>query len=163
MIWGCNPKVTKNSSIPENAVARYFLKNADVGVFREADFNDEPDVILLLEDYQNMIYFDSSHVIFRYYLGAERYYVLNYVFENKKLKEIWFDLFVDTDKDAEVIANDFTGFFDKKYGSHFVEMGYNVWLIQDSTKKQTGIINLSDESAEYGYGKLNLTIYKNPL
>lgn len=162
MVWACKPKQNAVGFIPENAVARYFLKNAEVGVFREADFNDEPEVILLLEENESLVYFDSSHVIFRYYLGAERYYVLNYVFEDKKLKEIWFDLFVDNDKDAESVANDFTEYFDKKYGQHFVEMGYNVWLMQDSTKKQTGTINLSDESAEYGYGKVNLTIYKTP-
>jgi hypothetical protein len=74
------------------------------------------------------------------------------------LDEIGVDIFREKKKECDWLFSDFKNYFTKRYGAPKEENLLLIWYVKDQGKEGAEI-TLSDESKDYGYGKLTLTIF----
>ena len=61
--------------------------------------------------------------------------------------------------EADNITTEVRDWFTKKYGEESSKMGIYVWRINTNPDYKEAYLELKDESAEFGYGKINITAY----
>ena len=138
--------------------AQYFIRDS-IGLFREAEMGDDPDIIYRLEDTTALRYMDSNYLIYSYTIDANRSYQIVYTFHKKRLKEICFDAILQDNSEADGLLDSFSAYYNARYGKFAEDMGYRVWFIANTAQSSCTFIELNDESIEFGYPKLNLTFY----
>jgi hypothetical protein len=80
-----------------------------------------------------------------------------YNFENG-LDEIGVDVFRTKKKECDWLFTQFKNYFTKRYGPPREDNLLLIWYVKDQGKEGAEI-SLSDESKDYGYGKLTITIF----
>lgn len=90
-------------------------------------------------------------------IDSLNYFSIAYNFDQQKLNEIDEDIFLATDSVAAGVAQRFTDYFTNKYGEAATGSDEQVWSFTSKGKKVK--VTLSDQSAEYDYGKLSLVFY----
>eukprot|EP01038_Epipyxis_sp_PR26KG_P003628 gene3628-5173_t len=108
----------------------------------------------------SFLVFSSPNLLqYEYTLPGERRYKLDYTFKKNQLSSFNFDIFLATETEAENLTNEFKSLFKKRFGEEVSEMGVTVWPLPTGGLYQEAYLEMRDESAEFGYGKLNLTAY----
>jgi len=74
------------------------------------------------------------------------------------LDEIGVDVFREKKKECDWLFIDFKNYFTKRYGAPREDNLLLIWYVKDQGKEGAEI-TLSDESKDYGYGKLTITIF----
>lgn len=128
------------------------------GLLRGADLGDNADVIRQMEYDSALVVSNKYTLIYDYKLPEERALNLKYTFGGNSLQKIEMDVFLATESQADSLTRDFAAYYDKKYGEARQQMGIYVWTAASQTGANARI-EMKDESAEYGYGKLNITVY----
>jgi hypothetical protein len=83
----------------------------------------------------------------------------NYYYSfDEGLDEIGVDVFREKSKDIDWLFNQLKTYYTKHYGSPKEESGLLIWYVKNQGKEGAEI-TLSDESGDYGYGKLTLTFF----
>lgn len=145
---------------PQFSAAEYLAKDS-IGVYRGAEFGDEEETIRLMEN-DTFLVFDSPALLkYEYALPGGRKHGLSYTFKKNGLSSLTVDLFLVNPYEADNLMTEFRQWFRKKYGDEINEMGVMVWQIPTDTHKEA-FLELRDESAEFGYGKVNITAYAIP-
>jgi hypothetical protein len=156
-IFSCGNQHIANDK-PKYNPAMYFIRDS-IGLFREAEMGDEPDVILRLEDSSSLRYDDKNHLIYSYDIDKNRSYSMVYTFRKNKLREMCFDAILQDTSEADGLLNAFSDYYTARYGKYSEVMGFRVWSFTDTSQSNCIFIELNDESLEFGYPKLNLTFY----
>jgi hypothetical protein len=90
-------------------------------------------------------------------IDSVTYFTIAYNFDKQKLNEIDEDIFLADDSIAANLAQRISDYFTEKYGEAATGSDSKVWSFKSNGKKIK--VTLSDESAEYDYGKLSLVFY----
>lgn len=135
-----------------------YLAKDTIGFFRGAEFGDEMATIKQMEN-DTFLSFQSANLLqYEYKSTAERRYTLEYTFKNDQLSNFTLDVYLANSSEADNLTSDLKEWFRKKYGPELNEMGSFVWKINAPNYKEA-YIDLKDESAEFGYGKVNISAY----
>lgn len=139
------------------SVASYLAKDT-IGFFRGAEFGDENEVIRQMENDSFLVFNSPNLLQYEYKLAGERRYKMDYTFKKNKLAKFSFDIYLANTSEADNVTTAFIDWFTKKYGKEITQMGVHVWPIKTDGYKEA-YIELKDESAEFGYGKVNISAY----
>lgn len=90
-------------------------------------------------------------------IDSLNYFTIAYNFDQQKLNEVDEDVYLSTDSVAAELAQRFSNYFTDKYGQPAAGSDETVWSFTSKGKKIK--VTLSDQSAEYDYGKLSLVFY----
>lgn len=90
-------------------------------------------------------------------IDSLNYFTIAYNFDQQKLNEIDEDVFLASDSIAAGVSQRLADYFTHKYGDAATGSDEQVWSYTSKGKKIK--ITLSDQSAEYDYGKLSLVFY----
>lgn len=162
LLAACGSSSTEKKSVPVAAKkfsAAEWLAKDSIGIFRGAEFGDETGTIRQMENDSFLVFSSPNLLQYEYTLPDERRYKLDYTFKKDRLSSLNFDIFLATEDEAETLMQEFTALFKKRFGEEVTEMGVTVWPIPTGGMYQEAYLELRDESAEFGYGKLNLTAY----
>ena len=100
---------------------------------------------------------DSLYLYYEVALDSANSLTVAYDFDEKGLKEIQADIFLKNENQFNDLLKKFKIYFHNKYGEGENANGFWVWTIKE---KQRNIqIALSDESTDYQYSKLSLSVY----
>ncbi|TND10428.1 MAG: hypothetical protein FD123_70 [Bacteroidetes bacterium] len=108
---------------------------------------------LTLGEADNLLYEDS--------LAGKTSFTYEFNFDSLGLKEIQVDIYQRDSADAELMFGRFMDYFSRIYGQPESVQEFRRWKVPGQMRP-TAII-LKDESAEYGYGKLALTVYDTDM
>jgi len=158
----CGPKqpeqpVKVSEKEPFSAAA--WLAKDTIGFFRGAEFGDEEATIRQMENDSFLVFNSPSLLKYEYQLPGERHYQLEYTFKKNKLSSFNFDIFLPGEHEAESLTTDLKKWFEKRFGEGVSEMGAYVWPMPKSQEFKESYLELKDESAEFGYGKVNISAY----
>jgi hypothetical protein len=133
VMFGDDPKTVKASEkrIPDETDTNYLAYTLPVDTLRPDSVNGDVDSVT--------------------------YFTIAYNFDKQKLNEIDEDVFLADDSIAACLAQRISDSFTEKYGEAATGSDSKVWSFKSKGKKIK--VTLSDESAEYDYGKLSLVFY----
>lgn len=154
-----------NSSSSENkrsekpfSPAAWLAKDTS-GIFRGAEFGDEPEVIRQMENDTFLIAAEARLIQYDYPLPGNRHFEIRYDFRRNRLISLAFDAYLGEEKEGETLAAGFTSYFSSRFGDYESQMGILVWPVTAPAEFKEAFLELEDESAEYGYGKVNVSAY----
>jgi len=148
----------KKEKKKEFSGAEYLAKDT-IGFFRGAEFGDEEGTIQQMEDDSFLVFQSPDLLKYEYKLPKERRYQIEYTFKKNKLSSFKFDIFLADETEAETLTKDLKNWFSKKNGDGVSDMGIQAWPIDAKPDYEEAYLELKDESAEFGYGKVNITAY----
>ena len=162
ILFSCGESVIQKPVKPSEpfSIAEWFARDS-VGIFRGAEFGDEQEVILQMES-DTFLTFRSEKILEYDYpipLPGMRHYSLKYSFKKNGLHSFVFDAFLGTEEEGEKLYTELLQYFEKKFGEYVIQMGSSVWKLSPGEKYKEAYLELKDESAEFGYGKVNMTAY----
>jgi len=131
--FGIDPKTAKASEkrTPDETDTNYILYTLPIDTVNVDSVNEEIDSV--------------------------SYFTIAYNFDQQKLNEIDEDVFVETDSIAAGLTQRLSEYFTSKYGESASGSDTKVWSFTNKGKKMK--VTLSDQSAEYDYGKLSMVFY----
>jgi hypothetical protein len=131
--FGVDPKTVKASEkrAPDETDTNYILYTLPIDTLNIDSVNEEIDSV--------------------------SYFTIAYNFDQQKLNEIDEDVFVASDSIAAGLAQRLSDYFTNKYGESATGSDTKVWSFTSKGKKMK--VTLSDQSAEYDYGKLSMVFY----
>lgn len=135
------------------------LAKDSIGVFRGAEFGDETATIRQMENDSFLVFQSPNLLRYEYKLPGDRRYKLDFTFKKDKLSSLNFDVFLGSEGEGERLTSDFKDLFSHRFGEHVSQMGVFVWPLPVEKPYREAYLELKDESAEFGYGKLNITAY----
>lgn len=150
------PALTQGAKPAFSAAA--FLAKDTIGFFRGAEFGDESEVIRQMENDSALTFSSPNMLKYEYKLPGERRYNIDYTFKGNRLSTFNFDIFLTDETEATNLTTELQNWFKQKFGEGGFEMGIYVWPIK-TTIYNEAYLELKDESAEFGYGKVNITAY----
>ena len=160
LLTACGPTAsekTDKDKKPFSAAA--WLAKDSIGFFRGAEFGDEAATIRQMENDSFLVFSSPTLLQYEYMLPGARHYTLAYTFKKDKLSSFNFDLFVADETEAENLTLDLKKWFEKRFGESVSEMGFFAWSLAPSAEYKESYLELKDESAEFGYGKVNISAY----
>lgn len=134
-----------------------------LGVLRGVDFVDEYDVIAQMEYDSALVVKSKFNLVYDYNLGNDNSINVKYIFAGTLVRSIEMNISLATEVLADSVANDFNAYFTRKYGAAVQQMGIYVWIGNTNLPEAKAVIELKDESAEFGFGKLNIMVYPRPV
>lgn len=157
MLVSCGSKAPVKPVPAAFSLFETVLKDS-AGLVRGADLGDDPEVVRQMEYDSALVVSNKYALIYDYKLPEERALNLKYTFGGNALQKIEMDVFLASEGQADTLTQDFKKYYSKKFGEPQQQMGVYVWMGLSQTGSNA-VIEMKDESAEYGYGKLNITIY----
>lgn len=105
----------------------------------------------------------GDYLFYEFYLDSSQThptsYTVSYSFENDLLYEMRVDIYLANAEEAQKIAENLKQHFTKRFQAP-IEKSMLVWSIQKDQSSSKSLIELEDESIDYPYGKLSLTIHR---
>lgn len=153
-------------SNPETDLRKYgvVFKNvvrSDDGIFRGYHLGDSQETIQVSET-EDPIEVDDGYLYYEYQIDTIGVYNISYSFDEKGLKEIQSEIYIDNAVEVESILKNFKMYFDNHYGDSESQMGFTVWSVK-SDKYAEIKVSLSDESVDFttenAPGKISIWIY----
>lgn len=151
------PTGQSRDSVRFNA-AEWLAKDTN-GIFRGAEFGDEAATIKQMENDTFLVYASEKMLQYSYSLPGQRRYTLDYKFVNGALNAFTFDIYLSDIEEADKLTTEMKTYLNKRFGQNMTEMGLYVWPLGKQEGYKESFLELSDESEEFGYGKMNLTGY----
>ncbi|MCS6982344.1 MAG: hypothetical protein N2110_04505 [Flavobacteriales bacterium] len=135
-----------------------------VGTFRGVDIGEERAVVEYLEGINVQELSNRSALVVRQDFPGNNCLYVRYVFlASGRLGEIVADAYLERIELGTVLAEALRQYFDRRWGPAQSAMGVWSWRTRDVSGQYPVRIELRDESEEYGYGKVNITVYPEPL
>ena len=137
------------------------ILKSEKGQFRGAEIGTSIETIeafekkdFLKDQMQNYLHYD-------YEINMGNSYTVTYDFsEENELYEIEVAVFLDVIEDADILFNNFSDHFNRKYSIGRAEDdGYMTWHTKSSISKSRVAVSMINDSEEYGY----LTIFVRDL
>jgi hypothetical protein len=157
-LYACSSHREPGNKVEDYNPVMKSLFRTDSGLFRGANLGMKVAEIKALENNQKP---DEEEANYLSYSLAFRdtfqcsYY---YDFEENGMDEIGINIYRTKSKDFDWLFTNIKQYFTKKYGSPQLEKNLLVWYVKNQGKEGAQI-TLSDESRDYGYGELTLTIF----
>lgn len=158
----CGPSASEKTHTPvsvKTVSAAEWLAKDSIGIFRGAEFGDESGTVRQMENDSFLVFHSPNLLKYEYTLPGKRRYILEYTFKKDRLSSFNFNIFLANESEAERLFDEFETLFVQRFGEEVTEMGVTVWPLPTGGLYKEAYLELRDESAEFGYGKLNLTAY----
>jgi len=161
LLGSCGQKAPQK---PQTAAFSLFdtVLRDSAGLVRGADLGDDPDVIRQMEYDSALVVSNKYALMYDYKLPAERSLNLKYTFGGNALQKIEMDVFLGSEAEADSLTRQFSSYYSAKFGNAQQQQGIYVWTAPSQTGSMASV-EMKDESAEYGYGKLNITVYSKDI
>lgn len=121
--------------------------------FRGSKLGDSFEQVLERETKEYMQFPDSNILKYTYHVADTEEYQWAYVFENEKLREIQFDVYLGQINQGEKCINVIKKKYSKLFGESKEEKGIVIW------RKDKIAVDLVNESEVVGMGKIKMFIY----
>lgn len=158
----CRPTPRVTGMSPEairDSLFMLILKDT-VATFRGVDIGEERATVEYLEGLHAPELKTRSTLIIRQdFPGPNCLYVRYSFLSNGTLSEIIADAYLEKTELGHMLADALRAYYEKKLGSAASAMGVLSWRTYDVSGSRTVMVELQDESEEYGYGKVNITVY----
>ncbi|MEO6882934.1 MAG: hypothetical protein ABI199_02790 [Bacteroidia bacterium] len=156
-----NNDSTSTIFIAYGSVFASLMKN-DQGIFRGLHFGMNPENVKKSEEMKP----DEDDKDYLFYTipfdtiaaDSNNYYTISYSFDERGMSEIKAEVFFNTNQDAAQLVKKLEDFYEKKYQQPITENEASIWTVRDPNYGKIKIA-MSDESYEYGYGKITLSFY----
>lgn len=142
-------------------IFEHALKDS-LGLIRGADLGEEYDVVEQLEYDSALVVKSKFNLVYDYNLGDDNSINVKYIFAGTAVRLIEMNLLLGSEIMADSVATDFINYYSKRFGQPAQQMGVYVWKAETMLPNSDAYIELKDETAEYGFGKLNITIFPRP-
>jgi|SRR5690606_13676431 len=162
LLSACGSKTLVNQ--PKSAdlsIFEHALKDT-LGLIRGADLGEEYEVVEQLEYDSALVVKSKFNLVYDYNLGEDNSINVKYIFAGTSVRLIELNLLLTSEIMADSVATDFINYYSKRFGTPAQQMGVYVWKTETMLPNSDAYIELKDESAEYGFGKLNITIFPRP-
>ncbi len=153
----CGAKKEPGAKVEEYGQVLKRIIKSDKGLFRGADIGMGLKEIKGIENDQKPDEEAENYLSYSFGFKDSLQGNIYYNFE-KGLDEIGVDIFREKSKDCDWLFIDFKNYFTKKYGPPKIDNQLLIWYVKDQGKEGAEI-SLADESRDYGYGKLTITIF----
>lgn len=131
-----------------------------VGTFRGVDIGEERSLVEYLEGLHAPELSTRSTLIIRQdFPGPNCLYVRYSFLRDGTLYELVADAYLEKIETGHMLAEALRSYFENKLGTPASAMGVLSWRTRDVSGSRTVMVELLDESEEYGYGKVNITVY----
>jgi len=152
-----HPKKEPSGKVADTNVVLKRILRTDTGLFRGISLGMELSQVKQLENEQKPDEEESNYLSYAFAFHdtlSGNYY---YDFE-EGLDEIGVDIFREKAKECDWIFNELKEYYTRRYGQPTVENNMLLWYIPHQGKEGAEV-SLQDESKDYGYGKLTITIF----
>ncbi len=139
-----------------DAVMKKIIRT-DEGLFRGTNLGMPLDKVKSIEKDEKPVEEEDNYLSYDFAFKDTLQGNYYYSFENG-LDEIGVDVYREKSKDCSWLLAELTTYFTKRYGAPASEEKLLIWHVQNQGKEGAQI-TLGDESADYGYGKLTLTLF----
>jgi hypothetical protein len=158
----CRPSPRYTGMSPEairDSLLLLILKDT-VATFRGVDIGEERATVEYLEGLHAPELKTRSTLIIRQdFPGPNCLYVRYTFLRDGTLRELVADAYLEKTELGHMLADALRAHFEKKLGPPASAMGVLSWRAYDVSGSKTVMVELQDESEEYGYGKVNITVY----
>lgn len=153
-------------SNPETDLRKYGIvfKNvvrSDDGIFRGYHLGDAQETVQVSET-EEPTDVDDGYLYYEYHIDTIGVFNISYSFDERGLKEIQSEIYINNAEEVDEIIKNFQQYFDNHYGESESQMGFKVWSVK-SEKYAEIKISLSDESVDFttdnAPGKISIWIY----
>lgn len=155
---GNNSSTASQSQTAELTIFDHALKDT-LGLIRGADLGEEFEVVEQMEYDSALVVKSKFNLVYDYNLGNDNSINVKYIFAGTTVRLIEMNLLLNSEVQADSVATDFINYYSKRFGEPSQQMGIYVWKAETMLPNNDAYIELKDESAEYGFGKLNITIF----
>lgn len=145
----------------EKSVFMHALKDT-FGIVRGVELGEEYAVVEQMEYDSALVIRSRFNLVYNYAIDADNMVDVKYVFAETALRFIEMNISLESEGLADSVATDFQNYFNSKFGNPDLQMGVYVWIAPNAESNGESRIELVDESAEFGYGKLNIRVYAVP-
>jgi hypothetical protein len=156
---GEGPSSSENEQPEKLFSPAAWLAKDTMGIFRGAEFGDASEVIRQMENDTFLVAAEPRLLQYDYPLPGNRHFELRFDFRKNRLVSFAFDAFLGEEKEGETLTEDFIRYFTSRFGDCESQMGILVWPVPAPAEYKEAFLELEDESAEYGYGKVNVSVY----
>ncbi|MFI5148484.1 MAG: hypothetical protein ACHQRM_02050 [Bacteroidia bacterium] len=157
-VWSCStPKVPYNKVEDYNAVMKRLLLT-DSGLFRGVNMGATPASVKATEKTMKPDEEEENYLSYSIAFPDTIQCAYYYDFDGGGLNEIGINIYRTKAKNFDWLFTSLKQYFTKKYGNPETEKALLVWYVKNQGKEGAQI-TLGDESADYGYGELTLTIF----
>lgn len=145
----------KGPRLPYGTYSNEIIKSENK-MIRGVAIGDIKEVVINAESKKEaMIESDEKYCIFEYKIDSLVEYTVEYNFNEDTLIDLKIDIYCVNFHDARTIYEDLKSCFDTRFGNAILEPGIISWVFNKCR------IELDDESAEYGKGKISVLMYKD--
>lgn len=130
-----------------------------LGLIRGTDLGEEFAVVEQMEYDSALVVKSKFNLVYDYNLGNDNAINVKYIFAGTSVRLIELNITMNSELQADSVANDFKKYYTGRYGEPLQQMGVYVWKAPTAMADSEAFIELKDESAEYGFGKVNITIF----
>ena len=135
-----------------------------MGDFRGVDLGDERGVVEYLEkDLPVELNSKSSLIVRQDFPGINCLYVRYTFLKNGSVASITADAYMENIELGNLFAEELQSWFSRRLGHSQEFMGVFSWKTKNTDSTDYIYVELRDESEEYGYGKVNISIYQPPF
>lgn len=129
------------------------ILKSEIGQFRGAEIGETIESITALEDEQFLKEQMQDYLHYDYEMSMGNTYTVTYDFsEDNELYEIEVAVFLDVIENADVLFNNFSDHFNKKYSiGKKEEDGYMTWHTNSSISSSRVAVSMINDSEAYGY------------
>jgi hypothetical protein len=137
------------------------ILKSEKGQFRGSEIGTSIQSIRTIEDKQFLKDQMPNYLHYDYEINMGNSYTVTYDFsEENELYEIELAVFLDVIEDADVLFNNFSDHFNRKYSiGRKEDDGYMTWHTNSSISNSRVAVSMINDSEEYGY----LTIFIRDL
>ena len=129
------------------------ILKSDKGQFRSAEIGTSIENIKALEDSKFLREQMSDYLHYDYNIEMGNTYTVTYDFsDDDKLYEIEVAIFLDEIKDAEILFNNFSDYFNRKYSiGRQEDDGYMTWHTKSTINDSRVAVSIINDSEAYGF------------
>jgi hypothetical protein len=140
----------------KNRFEKFFkeLAGPEDKMFRGVMLGDDRDRVKHAEAGKVPAIEDSIVLGYQIHRSDSEDYRINYLFQGQVLTSVNIEAYLGPVRDGELLSQLLVERFNRIYGTGSEERGSMVW------NKDSLIIELTDESEEFGYGKISLWFYR---
>jgi hypothetical protein len=157
LFLSCSPKKAPTGKVEDYTVVLRTIIRTDSGLFRGVNLGMEPGKVKLQEQNKRPQEDEENYLSYAFAFGdslSGNYY---YDFD-KGVEEIGVDIYREKAKECDWLFNDLKNYYTCRYGQPKTENNILLWYISKQGKEGAQV-TLQDESKDYLYGKLTITIF----
>jgi hypothetical protein len=157
LFLSCSPKKAPTGKVEDYNIVLKTIIRTDSGLFRGVNLGMEPGNVKVKEE--NKRPQDDEVNYLSYAFAFSDSLTGNYYYDfDEGLDEIGVDIYREKAKDCDWLFTDLKNYYTRRYGQPKTENNMLLWYIPNQGKEGAEV-SLQDESKDYGYGKLTITIF----